>query len=83
MKDGKVKTIEFDNEHHPSSPINRAACRKLIFARLELLRGEYLSKKLTRVSESTFEWIESRVKNIIDDALRRHPTTGSTIYLDR
>jgi hypothetical protein len=65
-----------------SSPINRAACRKMIFARLEILRPA-LFKKMTRVSESSFTYLEARVQNIIDGQLCTLSTLGSTIYLDR
>lgn len=52
----------------------------MIFNRLAHLRPA-LVPKLTRISEGSYEHLEARLQNLIDDGLRHHPTVGKTINL--
>jgi len=62
-----------------ASLINRAAVKQLILERVKVIKPAWPA---TRVSESSLEHVEARVRNIVDDALRRHPTIGVTVKLE-
>jgi hypothetical protein len=63
-----------------SSPINRAVVKRLILARLAVIRPA-LVPKLRRVSSESFNYLAARLQNIIDDELRDHPSLGATIRI--
>lgn len=63
----------------PSSPLNRTETRRLILARLEVIRPALVGK-MTRVGDETFTTLEARLRCMIDAELRVLPTVGKTIY---
>ncbi len=63
-----------------SSPLNKSVTRRLILARLEVIRPALIGK-LTRVSEGTLNYLDSRLRNLIDAELRAHGTCGATIRM--
>lgn len=59
--------------------INRSAVRQLILDRAKAIKPAWQSK---RVAESSLDYVEARLRNIVDEALRRHPTVGQTVKLE-
>ena len=58
--------------------LNKSALRKHILNRWEKLRGH----QMTRVSNDTFDNLESRLINLIDKLIIEHPSTGKTIMFE-
>lgn len=63
----------------PSSLLNKSETRRLILARLEVIRPALVGK-MSRVGDETFTTLEMRLRCIIDNELRALPTVGKTIY---
>lgn len=49
--------------------------RECILRRTKEIRTEW---KCTRVSEQVFDDLNHKVRTLIDDAIKRHPTRGQT-----
>lgn len=63
-----------------TSLINKSETRRVILARLDVIRPALVGK-LTRVSEDTLNYLDSRLRNLIDNELRAHGTCGATIRM--
>jgi hypothetical protein len=61
------------------SPLNKAETRRLIFARMEVIRPALVGK-MSRVGDEVFDVLAARLRCIIDNELRNLPTVGKTIY---
>lgn len=59
--------------------VNRTALKRLILDRRRVIKPAWSAD---RVSESSLDYIESRMRVLVDDALRRHPTIGVTVKFE-
>ena len=56
--------------------INRAEVKRYLLERAQMLRPALGMK---RVSDEAVQSLESRLRNMADDTIRRHPCMGRTI----
>lgn len=47
-------------------PLNRAACREIIFRRLRDIRGDFLAQKLTQIGGGSFDYLDRRALQFIE-----------------
>ncbi len=59
-----------------SSLITRSLVKKYLLERAKMLRPHH---PFTQVSAEALDTLESRLRNICDDAIRSHPAVGKTI----
>lgn len=59
--------------------INKTECRKFLLAKA-LTR--WPNGKFTRVSQSTLDYLEDAVRNLMDNIIVSHPTIGKTIMIE-
>lgn len=50
-------------------PINRATVREIILRRLKEIRGPFLAAKMTRVAPSAFDYLDNKVRRMIEEHL--------------
>jgi hypothetical protein len=58
-----------------NSLLNRAGVKEFIHQRREVLRPGW---KCTQIAESSLDTIEAKLKNMIDNMLKSHPSVGKT-----
>lgn len=61
-----------------SSILNQSATKKFILAKFKSMRP---GMPITRVSQDSIEKLEARLRAIIIEEVRRHPTLGKTFIL--
>jgi len=59
-----------------SSLLNRERLKRYLLDRAQVLRP---ALRMKRVSEEAVQSLESRLRNMADDMIRRHPCMGRTI----
>lgn len=60
-----------------TSLINRSNCKKFALHTAKQLR----TKDFTRVGSSTFDFLEAKLRKVIEEEVASHPTIGKTLYL--
>ena len=60
-----------------TSLLNRCNCKKFALHTATQLR----TKAFTRVGSSTYDYLEARLRKIIEEEVAAHPTIGKTLYL--
>jgi hypothetical protein len=58
--------------------INKLAVRKYLLAMSE----EYRGGKFTRVSDSTFSVIDSKLRMMLESDIKVHPSIGKTVMIE-
>jgi len=61
-----------------SSILNRSATKKFIIAKFKSLRGDM---PITRVSTEALDILEAKLKTMIIEEVRQHPSIGKTFKL--
>lgn len=64
-----------------NSILNRAAMKKLILAKIASLRPG-MEKQLTRVSSSSLDHYENKIKAMIEHDIMVHPSIGRTFRVN-
>lgn len=62
-----------------TSLLNRSNCKKFILHTAKQTR----TKDFTRVGGETYDYLEARLRTIIEEEVQSHPTLGKTLYLGR